>query len=64
MFVLYHGWKSSASRRVRLCLAEKGLRYESRIIDLAKDEHHSPEYLARNPNGVIPLLILPDGRSL
>ena len=64
MFVLYHGWKSSASRRVRLCLAEKGLKYESRIIDLAKGEHHSPEYLARNPNGVIPLLILPDGRSL
>ena len=60
-------WKSlqsSASRRVRLCLAEKGLKYESRIIDLAKGEHHSPEYLARNPNGVIPLLILPDGRSL
>ena len=38
MFVLYHGWKSSASRRVRLCLAEKGLKYESRIIDLAKGE--------------------------
>jgi glutathione S-transferase len=27
-------------------------------------EHHSPEYLKLNPNGVIPLLILPDGRSL
>jgi len=64
MFVLYHGWKSSASRRVRLCLAEKGLKYESHIIDLAKGDHHSPEYLARNPNGVIPLLILDDGRSL
>lgn len=64
MLVLYHGWKSSASRRVRLCLAEKGLTYESRIIDLAKGEHHSPQYLARNPNGVIPLLILDDGRSL
>ena len=62
--LLYHGWKSSASRRVRLCLAEKGLKYESHIIDLAKGEHHSPEYLARNPNGVIPLLILDDGRPL
>ena len=64
MFVLHHGWKSSASRRVRLCLAEKGLKFESKIVDLAKGEHHTPEYLALNPNGVIPLLILPDGRSL
>jgi glutathione S-transferase len=64
LLTLYHGWKSSASRRVRLCLAEKGLKYESRLIDLTKGEHHSPEYLARNPNGVIPLLILADGRSL
>jgi glutathione S-transferase len=64
MFVLHHGWKSSASRRVRLCLAEKGLKFESRIINLARMEHHTPAYLALNPNGVIPLLVLPDGRSL
>lgn len=64
MFVLHHGWRSSASRRVRLCLAEKGLRFESVLVDLARMEHHRPEYLKLNPNGVIPLLILPDGRSL
>ncbi|MDI1287124.1 MAG: glutathione S-transferase family protein [Reyranella sp.] len=64
MYVLYHGWRSSASRRVRLCLAEKGLAFESRIIDLTKMEHHSPAFLKLNPNGVIPLLILEDGRSL
>jgi len=64
MFVLHHAWRSSASRRVRLCLAEKSLKFESRIVDVAKMEHHTPEYLALNPNGVIPLLVLPDGRSL
>ncbi|MFI5001361.1 MAG: glutathione S-transferase family protein [Reyranellales bacterium] len=64
MFVLYHGWRSSASRRVRLCLAEKGLEFESRTVDLTKMEHHTPEFLKLNPNGVIPLLILDDGRSL
>ena len=64
MLVLHHAWRSSASRRVRLCLAEKGLKFESVLIDLAKMEHHTPEYLKLNPNGVIPLLILPDGRSL
>lgn len=64
MYTLYHGWRSSASRRVRLCLAEKALAFESRIIDLTKMEHHSPAFLKLNPNGVIPLLILEDGRSL
>lgn len=61
--VLHHAWRSSASRRVRLCLEEKGLSYESHPIDLAKMEHHSPEYLKINPNGVIPSLIH-DGRPL
>jgi glutathione S-transferase len=61
---LYHGWRSSASRRVRLCLAEKGLAFESKVIDLTRMEHHSPAYLKLNPNGVIPLLILEDGRAL
>ena len=63
MFVLYHGWRSSASRRVRLCLEEKGLTYEGHVVDMAKMEHHSPEFLKINPNGVIPALIH-DGRPL
>jgi glutathione S-transferase len=63
MLVLHHAWRSSASRRVRLCLEEKGLAYEGHVVDLAKMEHHSPEYLKINPNGVIPALIH-DGRPL
>ena len=31
---------------MRLCLAEKGLAFESKVIDLVKGEHHSPEFLA------------------
>lgn len=62
--VLHHAWKSSASRRVRLCLAEKGVAFESVLVDLTKLEHHTPEYLKKNPNGVIPLLVLEDGRAL
>jgi glutathione S-transferase len=64
VYTLYHAWRSSASRRVRLCLAEKRLAFESKLIDLTKMEHHSPAFLKLNPNGVIPLLILADGRSL
>ena len=52
MTVLHHGWRSSASRRVRLCLEEKGLKYEGHVVDMAKLEHHSPEYLKINPLGV------------
>ena len=48
---------------MRLCLEEKGLEYESHPVDLAKMEHHSPEYLKINPNGVIPTLIH-EGRAL
>jgi len=63
MLVLHHAWRSSASRRVRLCLEEKKLAYESRVVDLEKMEHHSPEYLKINPNGVVPAL-MHDGRPL
>ena len=63
MMILHHGWRSSASRRVRLCLAEKGLAYEGHVVDMAAMEHHSPEYLKINPLGVIPTLIH-DGRPL
>jgi len=64
MLVLHHAWRSSASRRVRLCLAEKGLAFQSHLVDMMSMEHHSPEYLKINPNGVIPTLMLADGRSL
>jgi len=63
MLALHHAWRSSASRRVRLCLEEKGLQYESHAVDLSKQEQHSPEYLKINPNGVIPTLVH-DGRAL
>ena len=63
MMILHHAWQSSASRRVRLCLEEKGVAYEGHVVDLTKLEQHSPEYLKINPNGVIPTLIH-DGRPL
>jgi glutathione S-transferase len=40
-----------------LCLAEKGLDYESKLVNLATNEHLTPEYLELNPNGVVPTLI-------
>jgi glutathione S-transferase len=63
MIVLHHAPRSSASRRVRLCLEEKGLSYEGHVVDMAALEHHSPTYLKINPNGVVPTMIH-DGRPL
>ncbi len=61
--ILYHAWKSSASRRVRFFLEEKGLIYDAHEIDLAKQEQHQPAFLKVNPLGVVPALIH-KGRAL
>ena len=55
--ILYHGLASTCSKKVRLALFEKGLEFESRLLDLQKFEQHAPEYLALNPNGVVPTLV-------
>lgn len=63
MIVLHHAWQSSASRRVRLCLEEKNLKYESLVVDLTKLEQHSDAYKKINPLGVVPC-IEHDGRPV
>lgn len=60
---LYHSPISTCSQKVRVCLAEKGLAFESCVIDFGKQEHLSDEYLAINPNGVVPTLVH-DGRTI
>lgn len=55
---LYHGWTSSASRKVRFCLAEKGLEYESRPIEILSFEHHSAWFKKLNPSGKVPALVI------
>jgi glutathione S-transferase len=57
VLALYHYWDSVCSFKVRLCLAEKGLAWTDRHVDLLKFEQLSPEYLAINPNGVVPSLV-------
>ena len=50
--------------KVKLALHQLGQRYEWIDIDVLKAETHTPEFLALNPNGKIPLLMLDDGRTL
>ena len=57
MIELYHAPTSTCSQKVRMCLFEKGVEWTSRPLNLALDEHLTPEYLAINPNGVVPTLV-------
>jgi len=49
MLTLYHGANSVCSVKVRIVLAEKGLEWNSRHIDLPKGEHLGEDYLKINP---------------
>ena len=54
---LFHAGLTSCSKKLRLCLKEKGLPYKSHFVALNKFEHHDPAYLKLNPNGLVPTLV-------
>jgi GST-like protein len=47
--------------KVSIMLEELGLPYEPHLVDIARDETWTPEFLSLNPNGKIPAIIDPDG---
>jgi len=53
---LYTYFRSSAAYRVRIALNLKGVTPEVVPIDLRPGAHRQPDYLARNPQGLIPAL--------
>ncbi len=63
MLELHHNFASTCSQKVRLVLAEKGLEYESHMVDLISGGQHDPEYVKLNPNHVVPTLVH-DGRVM
>lgn len=57
MGLTLHGyWRSTAAWRVRLALGAKGLAYDGVAIDLRHDVQTGADYLARNPQGLVPAL--------
>ena len=63
MYVLYGG-KFTRALCVQMVLEEGDLDYELRSVDILRQEHRSPEYLAINPAGFVPALITPEGDVL
>jgi maleylacetoacetate isomerase len=63
---LYTYFRSSASYRVRIALALKGIAFDSIQINLLRDcgEQLNPAYRAINPEARMPALRLPDGQIL
>jgi maleylacetoacetate isomerase len=61
---LYSYFRSSASYRVRIALALKGLSYDYAPVHLVKGEQHSAHYTNISPSGLVPALITDDGDAL
>ncbi|MFT4096135.1 MAG: maleylacetoacetate isomerase [Rhodoblastus sp.] len=60
-----HGFfRSSAAYRVRIALNLKGLRVDHAFRHLRRGEALAPDYLAMNPQGLVPTLELDDGALL
>jgi glutathione S-transferase len=51
-------------RRVRIFVAEKGLQIPYEDIDIFNDQQRTPEFLAKNPAGGVPVLELDEGGHL
>lgn len=63
MYKLYWS-EGSASLAPHIILEEAKVDYELILIDTAKSEHRTPEFLKINPFGKVPALMLPDGEVM
>jgi len=64
MYTLYSDQRSGNSYKVRLALARLGIPYTLVETDILQGESRTPEFLAKNPNGQIPLLEVAPGRFI
>ena len=63
MYILYGGHFTRALI-TEMVMAEGGIPYELRNVDIVAQEHRRPEYLAINPAGWVPALVTPEGATL
>ncbi len=56
-----YAFSTPNSARIPIALEEMGLAYRLHSINVRKGEQKSPEHLARNPNGKVPVLVDSEG---
>src|ERR1700686_5401786 len=64
MYKLYSMQRSGNSYKVRLALALLNAPYHAIEIDILRGESRTPDFLAKNPSGQVPLLEAAEGRYL
>jgi glutathione S-transferase len=60
MSIVLYGSPSTASLVVHWLLIELGIEHEVRMLDFGRGEQTSPDYLAINPQGRVPTLVIDD----
>ena len=61
---LYDSKLAPNPRRARMFMAEKGISCDTAQVDIIQGENLSDDFLAINPRGVLPTLVLDDGTVL
>src|SRR5438874_9042264 len=64
MYKLYSMQRSGNSYKVRLALALLNAPYHAIEVDILRGESRTPDFLAKNPSGQVPLLEVAEGRYL
>ena len=64
MYKVYGDYRSGNCYKIKLMLHLLGLEYEWQPVDILKGETQTPEFLAKNPNGKVPVVELEDGTCL
>ncbi|KJG08223.1 glutathione S-transferase [Photobacterium angustum] len=62
--VVYGDLQSGNCLKVKLILSLLGIEHQWQHINILENETHTPEFLALNPNGKIPVVVFDDGRVL
>ena len=64
MYTLYSMQRSGNSYKARLALAQLDIPYRRVEVDILRGESRTPDFLAKNPSGQIPLLEVAPGRYI
>ena len=64
MTLKFYMTPGSCTTGIHILLEELDLPFEVTIVNMPAGDHRRPEYLALNPKGTIPMLVLDDGQAL